>query len=168
MANLYTLAQEFRQLLDDIDSGVIPEEAIGDTLESVECALDDKLENVAVFIKELKSDVDALAAEEKALRDRRESKQRKLERMTDYLTAQMQLTGKKKLERPRASISIRRSEAVEISDEAEFLRWATGHRDDLLTYKAPAISKSAIKLAISDGEKIPFASIVERGKAAVK
>lgn len=167
--HLYEIAQEYRDLLNAIDAGDVPEEAIADTLESLDAQLDDKLENVAVFIKELTADAEALAAEEAAIKARKQAKQRRAEALTNYLTTQMERTGRRKLETARAVISLRRSSFVDIDNTADFVAWAEEHgRDDLLTYKAPEISKTAVKAAIENGETIPHATISERGKAGIK
>lgn len=165
---LYELTEQYNNLMEAIENGEIPEEAISDTLESITGELEDKLESIACVIKNLKAEAEMLRNEEKALAERRQAKERSIESIKDYLENQMIKAHITKLDKPKASISFRTSKAVEISDEAEFLEWAEeNNRDDLLSYKV-SIAKAAIKQSLETGAEIPFATIVERKSASIK
>lgn len=165
---LYEIANDYEALIEAIESGEIPEEAIADTLEGIEALLEDKADNIACLIKNLKADVQAMRAEELNLADRRKSKESQIERLTTYLSETLQRVGVSKMETVRNKISFRKSESVLVSDEGAFIAWAMENRDDLLTYKDPAINKTAIKKALSSGEEIEGAVIENKLNIQIK
>ena len=60
--SLYDIAKNLNDFMDAVDRGEIPEEAVYDTLESLDMQLDDKIDNVACMIKNL-------AAEAKSIKE---------------------------------------------------------------------------------------------------
>ena len=148
---LYEIAEEYENLLAAIDAGEIPEEALADTLESIETLLDDKADNIACLIKNLEAESEAIKAEEKRLAERRKAKENRAESLKAYLSATLIKSGKLKVETARNSISFRSSEKVCIKNEESFLKWARVYNDELLTYKDPTISLTAVKNAIKCG-----------------
>ena len=70
---------------------------------------------------------------------------------------------------PRVVISFRKSEAVEIENESDFVAWAQSqNRDDLLTYKDPVPNKTAIKKAIKDGQNVSGAELLGKANIQIK
>lgn len=165
---LYEIANDYEALIEAIESGEIPEEAIADTLEGIEALLEDKADNIACLIKNLKADVQAMRAEELSLAERRKSKESQIERLTTYLSESLQRVGIPKMETIRNKISFRKSESVLVADEGAFIAWAMKNRDDLLTYKDPTINKTAIKKALSSGEEIEGAVIENKLNIQIK
>ena len=165
---LYELTDQYRQVWDLVDNPEIPEDAILDTLEGIQGEIMDKAESIAIILKKLNADVEAFKQEEKNLKERLGTIERKIDRLTDYLSAELQKAELLKVTTPRASISFRASKAVEIRNEDEFLKWAELNADYLLDYKAPTISKSKVKTAIDDGKEIPYAEIVTRNNLQIK
>ena len=90
--------------------------------------------------------------------------------MTAYLLRTMQQINRRRIDTPQASLSLSDGrESVKISDEAAFIAWAQENgRDNLLTYKAPEISKKAVRAALDAGEKIPFASLERTPTVTIK
>ena len=165
---LYEIANDYEALIESIESGEIPEEAIADTLEGIEALLEDKADNIACLIKNIKADVQAIRAEELNLAERRKSKESQIERLTTYLSETLQRVGISKMETVRNKISFRKSESVSVADEGAFIAWAMGNHDDLLTYKDPTINKTAIKKALSSGEEIEGAVIENKLNIQIK
>ena len=55
---------------------------------------------------------------------------------------------------PKAKISLRNNqETAQFANEKEFISWANINRPDLLKY-TPEISKTAVKSALQNGDKI--------------
>lgn len=128
-----------------------------DTLEGIEAEFEMKAENIAVFIKSVKAEVDMLKAEEQALKRRRQTKERQLESLKVYLLNQMQEIGRKKIDTPKALISIRNNApSLVIDDELSFINWAEMHNDSLLKYSMPEIRKADVKKAVKAGIDIPY------------
>ena len=155
---LYELVSDFNEFMARVEEGDVPEEAIVDTLESIELAIEAKADNLACFLKNLDAEITAIKTEENRLAERRRSKEKTYARVKEYLAENLQRAGIDKMETIRAKITFRKSEAVEV--DKSFVEWAEKGRDDLLTYSAPKPNKSAIKELLESGEEIPGARIV--------
>ena len=150
---LYELTTDYLALLEAIDNDEIPEEAIADTLEAITEEIEIKADSIACLLKNLDAEIVAIKAEEARLAERRKSKEKSYERIKEYLSSTLQLAGLDKIETARNKISFRKSESVEVDEDA-FIIWAQKNRDDLLTYVAPKVNKTEIKKALKNGEEI--------------
>lgn len=158
---LYEIDEAIAALVND-DGEIADFEAF----EALQMERDAKIEQVAMWFKNLLSDAAALKAEEQSLAERRKAAENKAERLKGYLA--YALNGQK-FETARVKCGWRKSAAVEYTvDEASFVTWAKEVRDDLLTYKDPTPNKTAIKEAIEAGEEIPLARIAERNNINIK
>lgn len=110
-------------------------------LDELEMARDEKAENVALYIKNLRAEAEAIKAEEKALASRRKQTERKAESLAGYL---QYCLGGDKLKTPRVAVSYRKSQRVECDDISMV-------PEKYLRYKDPELDKAAIKEAIKDG-----------------
>lgn len=155
---LYELANDYLALVEAIENNEIPEEAIADTLEAITASIEDKADNIACLLKNLDAEVNAIKAEEVRLAERRKAKEKSQERIKQYLSETLQRAGLDKIETARNRITFRKSESVEVDEDA-FIEWAEIHRDDLLTYSAPKINKTEVKKALKDGIEIVGAEL---------
>lgn len=167
---LYEISEQYQSLLDAIASGEIPDEAIADTLAAVEGEFDDKADNVACAIKSLLSEKEAIKAERDALDERMKLKQHKADKLTEYLKEQMVLSGRLKIETPRNVLKIfKKAPSVEIESDAAFIAFAEENDlKNLLTYKPPVPSKTAIKAILQDGAELPGVQLVSGQRLAIK
>ena len=156
---LYQIKEEYRALLEAIECGIVPEEAINDTLEGIEGELNDKVDSIACFIKELRADITAIKHERDALQERLSAKVKKVEYLTDYLTRTLTELGVSKMETARNQISFRKSTCVTILGEEEFIEWAQKEAPELLKFAKPEISLTAVKNAIKGGRTLEGVSI---------
>lgn len=156
---LYELTAEYSSLLDAIEAGEIPEEAIADTLEAVEGEFYAKCDNVACAIKNLLAEAEMIRAEEKKLKARREAKEKSAARLKDYLDNALKNTGKDKFETARAAGSYRKSVGVVVDDA--FYLWAKRHKE-FLKIADPTPDKIAIKEALDAGKSVKGASLETR------
>ncbi len=163
---LYELTADIRSFMAAVEAGEIPEEAIADTLESLEMAFEDKAENIACLIKELNAEAEAIKAEAANLTERAKSKANHAESLKKYLAMSMTATGKDKIETARCKLSFRKSEKV-VTDES-FIEWAINGHDYLLKFKAPDPDKTAIKAFIKEGNEIVGAAIETNMSLQVK
>lgn len=163
MPSLYELDQAVMAVLED---GLIFDEETGEVLwdednfNQLEIERNAKLEACACFVKSLDSEAAAIRAEEKALAGRRQVKERKAERLRNYISNSMSAFGDTKLETPRCALSFRKSEAVQIEDESMV-------PTTYVTYK-PQINRAAIKKALKSGEYVHGAELVERQNLQIK
>ena len=140
------------------------------TLDGVEEEFETKAENIAAYIKGLKAEADAIKAEETALSLRRKVKENQIKRMKSYLLENMQLINRKKIDTPRAKLSIRNNaESVQFDDEERFIRLCLARgQDDYLRYKDPELNKTAVKKALQSGMEIDGASLIRTQSLIIK
>ena len=126
-------------------------------LEELQMVRDEKVENVALWIKELSAEIEGIKAESKRLSQRKVSAENKIKSLKKYLV--YALDGKK-FKTARASVSFRKSQAVEVSDinliPAEYL-----------TFAEPKPNKTEIKKAIKEGKEVGGCSLVENTSVVV-
>lgn len=133
-------------------------EADPEKLDELLMMRDEKIEGLALWVKDLKAEADAIRAEEKALAERRQAKERKAESIKAYL--EKVLAGQK-FETSRAVCSFRKTQKVEITDLDKI-------PDDYLRYSTPTADKTAIKAAIKDGISIEGAELVDSISMTIK
>ena len=184
---LYEITAEFADLFDsfeDIDNYTpedgeeIPDldafkermrEGWFDTLSAIEAEFDVKAENIAVYIKNMNAEIKALKAEEDALKRRRKAFEKSVERLKGYLLGSMNAIGRRKIDTPRACLSVRRNaESIVIDDPAQFIRWAQTHRDNLLKYAEPEIRKAEAKKLVQGGVRLPFVHLTRTESLTIK
>ena len=115
-------------------------------LDALHIERDAKIENVALWIKDLKAEAEAIKAEKQALEERQRVAENKAESLKKWLA--YALDGQK-FSTAKCAVSFRKTEKVEISDVG-MIRLMKEH-DELLTYKDPEPNKTAIKQALKDG-----------------
>ncbi len=117
--------------------------------------------NIAAIIKNLAAEAEDLREQEKIFAARRHAKKKSAERLKSYLLQEMQNLGAPKIETVQAKISLHKNaESAQIANENAFIEWALENdRDSLLIYEKPKISKTAVKLALKSGEKLPGAAL---------
>lgn len=134
-----------------------------DALNALEMDRDAKIENIALWIKNLLSDVEQMKAERDALAEREKSAKNKAENLKKYLSGY--LSGKK-FSTPKVAISFRNSTSVEVSDINKIM--SLDDADSYLKYSEPTPDKTAIKNAIKSGVQIPGCSLVEKSNIQIK
>ena len=162
---LYEISADYAKLMEAIENGEIPEEAIADTLEGIEGAFDDKIDNIACIIKDYIGDIEKLKAEETALAKRRKSLEKSKDWLIQYISNALIVAGKKEFTTTRNKITFRPSEAVVVDDT--FIDWAMKNRKDLLSAEVK-INKDAIKAALKNGELLDGAMIEKRMNIQVR
>lgn len=165
---LYEITAEYQRFLEAVENGEIPEEAIADTLECVEAALEEKADNIACIIKNLTAEAAAIKTEEEKLTERRKAKERRVESLKTYLANALITSGFSSVETARNKITFLKSESVALEDEEKFIEWAEKHADEYLTYKQPSVNKTAIKKALAEGAELDGVHIETKQNIQIK
>ena len=160
---LYEINEALEHALEaafDPETGEILDEDALAQVETLELAREDKLEGIACWIKDLRADAEAIKTEKNNLAKRERAANNKADRLTEYL--KWQLAGEK-LKTARASVSYRRSEAVELADNFEPMNlpndcWAVEYK----------VNKTAIKEHLKAGEALEGAELVTRTSIIIK
>lgn len=124
----------------------------------------EKIENIALWYKELKARAAAIKAEKAELAARQTADERNMERLSNLLA--YYLAGQK-YETPKVALSFRKSSRVEVGDD--FVEWAKTNCPEALTYDEPKPNKTVIKGLLESNDEIKFfAQIVESQNLQVK
>lgn len=155
---IWEIDEQIRTLLE---GGVNEEtgELVIDTaaIDALQMEREQKLENVALFIKDAKAGEDAIGNEIDALKARQDALKKRRERAQDFLADR--LAGEK-FSTPKVAVSYRKSTSVET--DADFVSWAMDNDDAFLRYKAPEPNKAALTAALKAGAEIPHARLVQK------
>ena len=135
-----------------------------DKLNDLQREKETKLENVALWIKDLKAEAEAIKAEKLALAERQRVAENKAESLKRWLT--FALNGEK-FKTAKCEISFRTTESVEVTDEGLENLMRDGN-DELLTYDKPKPNKIAIKQAIKDGLNVSGVQLVHNTSTIIK
>ena len=157
---IYEIDNEIMNCIDMETGEVIDTEKLND----LQMERDEKIENVALWIKELKAETEAIKNEKQALAERQRVAENKAESLKNWLA--YALNGEK-FKTAKCSISYRNSESVEVTEEG--LEALMREHEDLLTYKAPEPNKKAIKDAIkNDGLTVEGIQLVQKTSTIIK
>lgn len=173
-----------QQFLAAVDAGEIPEEAFADTLEGLEGLLADKLDDCACAYKGLIAEAKEIKAEEAALAARRKVKENEAARLASYIDHCLKDSAgegvkPEKFETARNVLSYRASEAVDVPDVESVVKWIHSHdgvevggvtvkQNELLNFKLPDLSKTALKAALKAGLVIPGATVKKSFNLQIK
>lgn len=158
---LYEIAPALRFALDDI---VVDEETgeilSSDALHAVEAQAAEKIEATALYLREL--DAEAKAAKDEA--DRMLARVKSMQKRSDYLKAMLleALHSTGKVKTARVTVSIRTTQAVEVSEVANLPEAYT----TVKTTVTP--NKVAIKQALSDGIEVPGCHLEARESVSIR
>ena len=156
---IYEIDQAIMECVD-LETGEIIDT---EQLDKLQMERDTKLENVACWIKDLKSEAEALKNEKQALAERQRVAENKAESLKKWLA--YVLDGQK-FSTSKCAVSFRKTEVVEVTTEG--LNNLMEDHDELLTYKAPEPNKTAIKQAIKDGLNVAGVQLVQNTSTIIK
>lgn len=145
---IWEIEDEILNCIDTETGEILDEEKI----ESLEMARNTKIENTALWYKNLKAEAKALREESQALAKRARTNENLMESLENYL--KYVLDGEK-FSTSKVKIYYRRSEAVEVDDVSKL-------EQRFLKYAEPTANKTEIKRAIEKGEQVDGARIVSR------
>ena len=158
---LYEIDQALLECID-METGEVDAEKYEQLAEEK----DKKIENIACYYKALTVEAEAIKAEEKALAERRKAKENKAESLKKFLAS---VLNGEKFESARCSVSWRKTQAAEITDEKAAIAWLMAHgHDEAVKYPAPTIDKTVLKKIIKGGEAVPGAEVKDSLSMGVK
>ena len=154
MATLYEINESIMALIDE-ETGEITD--IG-ALNALQIERDTKLENIALWVKNLKADAEMFKAEKQAFEERQKRAEKKAESLKNYLASALE---GQKFKTARVECSYRSSESVNVTD-------ITVIPTEYLKFAEPTADKVAIKAAIKSGKEIAGAEIVSKQNLLIK
>ena len=154
MASLYEINQQILECID-LETGEILE---GSKYNELQLAKDEKLENIALYYKNMLSEAEALKAEKNAFAEREKQARAKAESLKKLLDNEL---GGNKFETTRVKISYRKSTAVAVDEDKLPAEWT-----NVVETRTP--DKNRIKEALKAGESIDGAMLIENNNIQVK
>lgn len=159
---LYEIDQKMQSLVDPETGELMDYEAFA----ALQMDREKKIENMALWVKDLSAEAKAIKEEEDNLRDRRRGMENKAERLKTYLSIAL---GGEKFQTARCAVSFRKTASVQIDDQDNLIRWLEQNGyDDCLKYKEPEVSKTELGKLMKSGTPVPFAYIKESQSVGVK
>lgn len=148
MSSLYEINKKILECVD-LETGEIIDP---ESLMNLQMERNLKIENIALWIKNLQSDAIALKAEKDAFAEREKSTLAKIKSLKNYLA--FALEGQK-FSTAKCVVSFRRSEKVEVTDKASI------PKDFMKETVTLEPDKTAIKEAIKSGQEVGGCRLVE-------
>ena len=152
--NLYEINNEIMSCWDEETGEILDTQKF----DEMQMALDDKLEGIGCYIKNLKAEAAALENEAKALAERGKKAKNKAASLERYLSDFLQGNP---FETLRVKISFRKSESLEVSDTAKV-------PEAYLRYKAPEVDKTELKKAVKAGLVLEGVQLVQKNNIQIK
>lgn len=152
--NLFEINQEIMSCVDAETGELLDEERFTE----LQISMTDKLEGLGCWIKNLEAEAAALKAEEQAFAERRKSVERQIANKKQYLSNFLQGSP---FETLRVKISFRKSETLEVSDDAKI-------PEEFLKYKQPEVDKIYLKKAVKEGLVLEGVQLVQKQNLQIK
>ena len=163
MRALYEIDQEILDCVNEETGEILDTER----LDALQMEREAKLEGVALWIKDLRAEADAVKAESDKLTARKKALDNKIDGLKNWLL--FALNGEK-LKTARCNVYQMHSQKVAIEDESKLINLLQKLEkpDRFLRFKDPELRKDEIKKALKDGYEIPGASLEETESVVIK
>ena len=133
-------------------------------LDNLELEKNTKIENIALFIKNLKANEKALDDEYKAMYARKKATVNKRQSLEKYLAKALDCN---KFETPKCKLSFRKSTQVDVDED--FINWALKNRPELVkTDIVQKPIKKDIMKALKDNEELEHCSLRYENNLQIK
>ena len=139
----------------DLETGEVVD---AEKLTPLQMEREQKVENVALWVKDLDAEAKAIRAEEQSFAERRRALESKAESLRSWLASA--LNGEK-FGTTKVAITFRRTKSVQVDDVFKL-------DDEFVKYAEPKPDKAAIKKALEAGQTIEGAELVENLSMSIK
>lgn len=158
MSNLYEIEQEIMSCVDMETGEIIDFEK----LDALTIERDSKIENLALWVKNLEADAQAYKEEKDSFAQKQKVAENKAKSIKEYLSRYLAGNAFKST---RVNVGFRKSESVDVFSMDALIKYGN---DDYLKYKDPEADKTAIKAALKAGANIPGCILVEKQNIQIK
>ena len=163
MRALYEIDQAILGCVDPETGEIVDAEA----LSALQMERERKLEGVALWIKDLSYEAEAVKHEADRLNDRKKSLDK---RITDLKSWLLGALGGEKLRTPRCNVYQTHSQRLAVENEAELISFlqTLDNPEQFLRFKEPELKKDEIRKALKADFVIPGASLEETESVVIK
>ena len=165
MRALYEINQDILDCVD-METGEILDTA---RLDALQMEREAKLEGVALWIKDMKAEAEAVKAEADKLNARKKALDNKIDGLKAWL---LEALGGEKLKTPRCNVYQMHNQRVSIiGEEKDLIAWLERNTKDpreYIRYKEPELRKDEIKRALKEGKEFAYAVLEETESVVIK
>lgn len=163
MRALYEINQDILDCVD-METGEILDT---EKLDALQMEREAKLEGVALWIKDMKAEAEAVKAEADKLTARKKALDNKIEGLKNWLLYALE---GEKLSTARCKVYQTHSQKLTVTDEEKLVQYLKldDDPDRFLRFKKPELKKDEIKKALKDGEFFPGAVLEETESVVIK
>lgn len=164
MRALYDIDQDILDCVD-LETGEILDT---EKLDALQMEREAKLEGVALWIKDMKAEADAVKAEADKLTNRKKSIDKQIDSLKTWL---LRALDGEKLKTARCNVYSTHNTKLNVIDEQSVVNWIQTHckePEEFLRYALPEIRKDAVKAEIKNGAEIPGAYIEPTESVVIK
>lgn len=161
--NLFELNEQYQQLADrdDLDPTVLV-----DTLDSINDAWNDKLNNIAKWCESLDSDIDFLTKKKRSISDELTYRKNLRSNLTTYLTSAIDDRGLKEVHTDDYILRPRNYKQRTVIDDEDKI---PGEYRNYAKYQGMYdIKKNDVYKALKDGKEVPGAHLEPNRKTSIK
>ena len=150
--NLYELGSAYQNVKNMADD--LAEDVFLDTLSAIEEPLNEKVENIARFIKNLEAEAEIYKKESQKMAEKSTARTNKAKRLKTYLQESLELAGKEKVKGELFTVSIQNNPpSIRLDDDFKIGKY--------LVSVEPRFDKKAILSDLKQGIDIQGAEIVQ-------
>lgn len=161
--NLFQLSQQYQQLADNDE---LDPTVIADTLESINDAWEDKLNNIAKWCESLDSDIDFLTKKKRSISDELSYRKNLRANLMTYLTSAIDDRGLKEVHTDDYILRPRNYKQRTVIDDEDKI---PGEYRNYAKYQGMYdIKKNDVYKALKDGKNVPGAHLEPNRKVMIK
>ena len=157
--NLFQLTQSYQEVLslaEQLDEGTLK-----DTLDSINEAIDVKVENTAYVIKTLEANIAVIAIEEKRLAAMKSAQMNNVKSLKTYIQDSMELVGLDKVQGKTIKVSVQNNpQSVHVSNEEALTTY--------LVEQSPKLDKKSLLADLKSGMDIDGAELQQTRSIRIK
>ena len=164
MRALYEIDQDILDCVDAETGEILDSEK----LDALQMEREEKLENIALWVKDLTAESNAVKEEADKLTARKRALDNKITALKSWLL--IALDGEK-LKTPRCNVYQTHNTRVNVIDEQSVTNWIQTNckePEQFLKFTLPEIRKDALKKVIKEGTEIPGACLEETEGVVIK
>ena len=161
MNTLYELTDSYENILSLLYDGVTDESVIMDTLEAIDGEIEDKADNYAKLIMEMKADSAKLKKEENRLATRRSVLNNHVKSLKDRLQANLEFIGKTKFKTDLFSFNVQNNGGPQPLTITENIDEIPGK---FLIPQPPKVNSEAVR-ELLESKEVEWASFAPRDKS---
>ncbi|AGO00194.1 Gp157 family protein (plasmid) [Limosilactobacillus reuteri I5007] len=161
--NLFQLSQQYQQLADNDE---LDPTVIADTLDSINDAWEDKLNNIAKWCESLDSDIDFLTKKKRSISDELSYRKNLWANLMTYLTSAIDDRGLKEVHTDDYILRPRNYKQRTVIDDEDKI---PGEYRNYAKYQGMYdIKKNDVYKALKDGKEVPGAHLEPNRKTSIK